>query len=260
MGAESTNAETMLAYVRAQLGKLYKLGSHGPAKFDCSGLTMEMVKLMGLKWTHSSNSQWYNNIKANGDFSEYGDIDTLPPDKFAVIFHYGKRTNGQMGMVHVGVYDGVTHHSIQAGGYGKKVYVDGKKTSTVSEDPLDKRRWTKWAHIKGQDEEGGTYVATVSAVRNGSTGADVTKLQENLVALGYNIAVDGIFGAKTEAALKEYQEAYGLETDGVCGSITWASIDAAVSALGEGTVTDVPLTLEQRVAALELKVAALESK
>lgn len=57
MGAESTNAEIMLAYARAQLGKLYKLGSHGPTKFDCSGLTMEMVKLMGLKWMHSSNSR-----------------------------------------------------------------------------------------------------------------------------------------------------------------------------------------------------------
>jgi hypothetical protein len=55
MGAESTNAEIMLAYVRAQLGKLYKLGSHRPAKFDCSGLTMEMVKLMGLRWAHTKS-------------------------------------------------------------------------------------------------------------------------------------------------------------------------------------------------------------
>jgi N-acetylmuramoyl-L-alanine amidase len=112
----------------------------------------------------------------------------------------------------------------------------------------------------GENTEGGEADMSDMILKRGDKGTLVRNLQESLVALGYNITVDGIFGAKTEAALKEYQTAHGLEPDGVCGSITWASIDAAVSALGEGTVTDVPLTLEQRVAALELKVAALEAK
>jgi N-acetylmuramoyl-L-alanine amidase len=112
----------------------------------------------------------------------------------------------------------------------------------------------------GENTEGGEADMSDMILKRGDKGTLVRNLQESLVALGYNITVDGIFGAKTEAALKEYQTANGLEPDGVCGSITLASIDAAVSALGEGTVTDVPLTLEQRVAALELKVAALEAK
>lgn len=108
--------------------------------------------------------------------------------------------------------------------------------------------------------------STMPVLRKGLKGDNVKTLQTLLFAGGHTdsdgnaLIVDGDFGAKTEAALKEHQRANGLEPDGVCGSITWASIDAAVSALGEGTVTDVPLTLEQRVAALELRVAALEAK
>lgn len=106
-------------------------------------------------------------------------------------------------------------------------------------------------------ELGESYVKTL---KRGSAGPDVVTLQKLLNDSGASLETDGNFGVLTEAALKEYQRANGLEPDGVCGSITWASINAAVSVLGEGTVTDVPLTLEQRVAALELKVAALEAK
>lgn len=242
-----TKAQEMLAFAREQLGEIYDLGDHGPNTWDCSGLTMEMVKLMGLRWKHSSNAQWYNNINPGGDFSDYGTIDTLPPDRFAFIFHYGKRSNGLMGMVHVGAYDGVTHHTIQAGGYGKKVVVNGVRKSTVSEDPLDKRRWTMWAHVKGQDDEGGTEMQPT--ISRGSKGQSVETLQQALNAAGAKLKVDGDFGALTEAALKSYQAAHGLSADGVCGETTWATFGTAE-----------PLTLEARVAALEARVAALETK
>ena len=246
-----TKAQEMLAFAREQLGEIYDLGDHGPNTWDCSGLTMEMVKLMGLRWKHSSNAQWYNNIKPGGDFSDYGTIDTLPPDRFAFIFHYGKRSNGLMGMVHVGAYDGVTHHTIQAGGYGKKVVVNGVRKSTVSEDPLDKRRWTMWAHVKGQDNEGGTEMQPT--ISRGSKGQSVEALQQALNAAGAKLKVDGDFGTATEAALKAYQTSHGLEADGVCGPVTWAVIQPS-----DPTATEP--TIAERVAALETRVTALESK
>ena len=42
---------------------------------------------------------------------------------------------------------------------------------------------------------------------------------------GYNCgSVDGIFGPKTEKAVKEWQKAHGLKADGIIGPKTWASL------------------------------------
>ena len=35
---------------------------------------------------------------------------------------------------------------------------------------------------------------------------------------------DGIFGPKTEEAVRRYQKTYGLTVDGVVGPKTWASL------------------------------------
>ena len=63
----------------------------------------------------------------------------------------------------------------------------------------------------------------------GSTGNAVRALQENLVLLGYPIATDGIYGAKTQAAVRDYQSKNGLKVDGIAGTITQKSISDAVS-------------------------------
>ena len=42
---------------------------------------------------------------------------------------------------------------------------------------------------------------------------------------GYNCgAADGIFGPKTEKAVKEWQKAHDLKADGIIGPKTWASL------------------------------------
>jgi N-acetylmuramoyl-L-alanine amidase len=52
-------------------------------------------------------------------------------------------------------------------------------------------------------------------------GDDVTALQERLTELGFDAGrADGVFGAHTEAALKGFQQEYGLRPDGVCGPAT----------------------------------------
>nr|WP_120492777.1 N-acetylmuramoyl-L-alanine amidase [Corynebacterium lactis] len=53
------------------------------------------------------------------------------------------------------------------------------------------------------------------------TGEDVGQLQATLQELGFHDArVDGHFGPKTDAAVREYQINYGLEPDGICGPVT----------------------------------------
>lgn len=64
-------------------------------------------------------------------------------------------------------------------------------------------------------------------LRCGSSGADVTYLQQRLTAQGYGVgAIDGTFGQKTLEAVKAYQADYGLKVDGVVGAKTWASLVA----------------------------------
>jgi len=63
----------------------------------------------------------------------------------------------------------------------------------------------------------------------GSTGAAVNYLQTALAKLGYNSGpIDGIFGPKTQTAVKSFQKAKGLVVDGIVGNNTWAAIDKAL--------------------------------
>jgi hypothetical protein len=61
-------------------------------------------------------------------------------------------------------------------------------------------------------------------LRQGATGAAVRKLQGLLRAKGYPVAVDGVFGPATLAALKNAQRHYRLTADGVAGPLTWSAL------------------------------------
>jgi peptidoglycan hydrolase-like protein with peptidoglycan-binding domain len=69
----------------------------------------------------------------------------------------------------------------------------------------------------------------------GSTGDDVKRVQRSIVRDGYRSAandlglngaedVDGIFGPRTDTAVRRFQETRELVVDGVVGPITWAAL------------------------------------
>ncbi|MCC5600414.1 peptidoglycan-binding domain-containing protein [Nostoc favosum] len=58
----------------------------------------------------------------------------------------------------------------------------------------------------------------------GSSGVAVRALQRLLVANGYAVRVDGIYGALTESAVKAFQNQQNLATDGVVGQQTWRAL------------------------------------
>lgn len=61
--------------------------------------------------------------------------------------------------------------------------------------------------------------------RRGSTGTEVRNIQSRLSQWGYNVGrIDGIYGAKTEAAVKKFQKNNGLTPDGIAGPLTLAKI------------------------------------
>lgn len=68
---------------------------------------------------------------------------------------------------------------------------------------------------------------TISAwplVKKGDQHHPVTTLQYLLRARGQNVAADGVFGPKTEAAVRAFQQQQGLSVDGVVGSNTWSAL------------------------------------
>ena len=64
----------------------------------------------------------------------------------------------------------------------------------------------------------------------GSEGEDVRLLQTYLSVIRQDypsiteLTPDGIFGAQTEQAVKDYQELFGLNVNGVVGPVVWYSI------------------------------------
>lgn len=62
--------------------------------------------------------------------------------------------------------------------------------------------------------------AAGTLLRNGFKGDSVKWLQTELNQEGYGLAVDGIYGAKTTNAVKDYQYKKGLKVDGLAGPVT----------------------------------------
>ena len=64
----------------------------------------------------------------------------------------------------------------------------------------------------------------VSNIRVGMIGNAVKWIQYQLNLYGYKLEVDGIFGRKTDAAVKDFQENHQLVDDGIVGKLTRAAL------------------------------------
>ena len=72
-----------------------------------------------------------------------------------------------------------------------------------------------WSSLTGNPER---------AVRRDHTGELVKAVQNALDRHNYPVAIDGIFGDKTDAAVRQFQEIVGLAVDGVVGPDTWREL------------------------------------
>ena len=67
--------------------------------------------------------------------------------------------------------------------------------------------------------------AEIPELRRGAAGAAAAALQAALRQRGFDAGeIDADFGPRTEEALRRFQTAQGLETDGICGAATWAAL------------------------------------
>ncbi len=98
--------------------------------------------------------------------------------------------------------------------------------------------------VPGADTQYGaqTYAAQKAAGQQGLTAGFIVQVQIAMQQLGfYSGLIDGVYGAKTTAAVKAFQTSVGLTPDGVAGPKTIAAYEAAIK--GDSSVA----TLQQEL-------------
>ena len=195
---------------------------------DCSGLFAWAFKQLGGYIYHGSNTIWNKYCSSKGKLKNGKRADGQPIKPGTAVFLY-RASDGNRH--HIGLYIG-DDTVIEAKGT-----IAGVVTSKLS-------HWDEWGELKDVDysgttgDEGGK--PAVTTLKNGSRGSAVSDLQTKLNKLGFDCGkVDGIFGAKTEAAVRAFQTANGLTVDGMAGEKTLSALDKSVSEKPE-PVTDDP--------------------
>jgi len=235
-------------FARAQIGKPYKDRGSGPDSWDCSGLTQVAVRLLGFIWYHGATSQWTRGLGIIDDkcqnlptwlgyWADSGTIDTLPMDAPAFLFSQDLTRTDKLVMAHTAIYEG-NGLVVQAGGWGGH---------GVWEGAFDKRRFTHWATLKGDND----------------VGYDVKAMQTTLIARGYDLGVwgaDGKQGAKTTEAIRKFQTDHNLPVTGVWTdaeqsalAVVVPTVPPVVPDLGNVTITlkkDVATALKQALNAM----------
>ena len=188
--------------------------------WDCRGFTYWILlqvygwKLMGAGCT----TQWNNksNWKAQGEIK-----DGIPQNTIVCLFYYKKDSKGRRTstLEHTGLYYNGQTVECSAG---------------VQHSTTLNKKWEVWGVPACVDAIGelspvetGKDEPKMAILKKGSRGAAVKELQTLLNAHGFDCGTaDGIFGDKTEKAVRACQATYGLTVDGVAGVKTLAVLQA----------------------------------
>lgn len=73
-------------------------------------------------------------------------------------------------------------------------------------------------------------------LKRGSAGDAVRRVQTLLRHHGHPVAIDGIFGPKTESAVRAFQASKRITVDGIVGPQTWASLESPAKRPEQPTV------------------------
>lgn len=204
-----------------EMGRKYGKKWIGHQVWDCSGLTYDCGKKLGLKFYHGSNSSWNKDCAEKGKLTKDTDLpigawvytgtDAKKP-------HIGVYTGDGMVTEAAGTIQGVIQTKLHGGkwkywGLGKGIkfdFIPGKEAAKPE---------------KPAKEETTGYVASkYPTIRRGAKGEIVVQLQDLLSKAGYNLAIDGIFGPGTQSCVRAYQKKHGLVVDGIVGPKTWGEL------------------------------------
>ena len=95
-----------------------------------------------------------------------------------------------------------------------------------------------WVHFDKRFGRPACVLAGYPLIRRGSISTYVLIAQDDLNTLGFRTGgLDGIFGARTQEAVRNYQRSRGLTADGIVGCNTWRSLQEDVVGTGRTSTT-----------------------
>ncbi|HXE73940.1 MAG TPA: peptidoglycan-binding protein [Candidatus Nitrosotenuis sp.] len=95
---------------------------------------------------------------------------------------------------------------------------ESRQGATRGTNPVNFAAW-------GQGQSPHLSLDQGQRLRRGSRGQDVRTTQELLRRHGADIEADGVFGPKTQKAVREFQEKHGLAVDGIVGPQTQQALN-----------------------------------
>ena len=95
-----------------------------------------------------------------------------------------------------------------------------------------------WVHFDRRFGKSACGTTGYPVIKKGSISTYVLIAQDDLNTLGFKTGgLDGIFGARTEEAVRSYQRSRGLGADGIVGCNTWRSLQEDVVGTGRTSTT-----------------------
>ncbi len=189
----------------------------GRTVVDCSGLLIEAYR---------SQTPGYGDKSANTLFSkcvQSGMLSSIPELPGVCVWRSG----------HIGMYIG-SGKVVEAGGTNVGVVVSELNA------PATSKRWTNWGRLADVDYTNavptpdvpdsadfwvGRYLKVTKPYMKGE---DVEDVQQALAKYGFSPgSIDGIYGLRTETAVKSFQKSKGIGADGIVGPKTVEALHGA---------------------------------
>ena len=188
-----------------------------------SGLTQKANNLFGIKGTYNGDSvkmwttEYYNGVaqRVLADFRKYPSWQESVSDHSALFNRLDRYKNLR----------GLRDYRLAC----QYVKQDGYATSPTYTNTLlnciNKYKLYLWdAEVTGESF-GTSKPETYPTLKRGDKNDYVLAWQKMLNLNGYHCGIeDGIFGANTERAVKDWQRAHKLNPDGIIGPKTWATV------------------------------------
>lgn len=216
----------------------------GHPVWDCSGLCRWAMKQHGIAIAHGSNSIWDRYLQKKGKLTDT----TVLPEGAAVFTgtdkkkpHIGTYTGDGLVTEASGTIAGVVQTKLRGGkwkywGLFKGVQYDTPAEEQAIQNPATPTTSNPEPAAPTNPTTGTTNLINPVSVptarptlRKGAKGESVAAMQQALLRAGFPLpkyGADGKFGKETLSAVKAFQKASGLKTDGICGPKTWAALES----------------------------------
>lgn len=97
-----------------------------------------------------------------------------------------------------------------------------------------------WVHVDDRFGLPACSAGGFPSIVTGNKGNYVFIIQDALNALGYVVALDGVYGPNTANAIKAFQKAKGISVNGIVSCGTWTRLTDAANGIGRTSTVALP--------------------